>query len=169
MTEVIETFETKPMIEPPQILKKTAGFWMRFWAFILDSLVISAVVGVTIRPLFSVMDWDLAGSNWYAPVTILSGLIFYAYFVLMTKFLKQTLGKMVFGLKVEKDNGEPLDWMTVLFREGVGRFINGTLLHLPYLIVAFAPKNKSVADYFADTVVVHENLYVKMFEDSNVG
>ena len=79
----------------------------------------------------------------------------------MTKFFKQTLGKMTFGIKVEKDDGEALDWMTVLFREGVGRFINGTLLYLPYLIVAFSPNNKSIADYFADTVVVHENIYTK--------
>ncbi|MEK4627632.1 MAG: RDD family protein [Solibacillus sp.] len=161
MTEIIETIDTKPSIVAPSVQLKTAGFWMRFWAFILDSLVISAIVGITIRPLFSVMDWDIVGSNWYAPITILSGLIFYGYFVLMTKFLKQTIGKMVFGLKVEKDNGEPLDWMTVLFREGVGRFINGTLLHLPYIIVAFTPQNKSLADYFADTVVVHENIYVE--------
>ncbi len=161
MTEGIETFEITPTVEHSSIQLKTAGFWMRFWAFTLDSLVISAIVGITIRPLFAIMDWDLSGSTWYAPVTILSSVIFYAYFVLLTKFLKQTLGKMVFGLKVEKDNGEPLDWLTVLFREGVGRFINGTLLHLPYLIVAFAPQNKSAADYFADTIVVHENIYVE--------
>lgn len=161
MTEGIETFEMIPTVEHPSIHLKTAGFWMRFWAFILDSLVISAIVGITVRPLFAVMDWDLAGSTWYAPVTIISSTIFYVYFVLLTKFFKQTLGKMVFGLKVEKDNGGPLDWPTVLFREGVGRFINGTLLHLPYLIVAFAPQNKSVADYFADTVVVHENIFVE--------
>ena len=68
---------------------------------------------------------------------------------------------MVFGIKVEKENGEPLDWMTILFREVVGRFINGTLLYLPYLIVAFSPNNKSIADYFADTVVIHEKIYTK--------
>lgn len=161
MTEVIETFDTTPIVEQPSIKLKTAGFWMRFWAFLLDSLVISAIVGIAIQPLFSVMNWDLVGKTWYAPITILSGLIFYAYFVLMTKFFKQTLGKMVFGMKVEKDNGEALDWMTVLFREGVGRFINGTLLYLPYIIVAFAPNNKSAADYIADTVVVHERIYVE--------
>ena len=99
MTEVIETFDTTPIVEQPSIKLKTAGFWMRFWAFLLDSLVISAIVGIAIQPLFSVMNWDLVGNTWYAPITILSGLIFYAYFVLMTKFFKQTLGKMVFGMK----------------------------------------------------------------------
>ncbi len=26
--------------------QKTAGFWMRFWAFFIDMLVISAVIGI---------------------------------------------------------------------------------------------------------------------------
>ena len=160
MSDVIESVDTAVVVEPSMQLK-TAGFWMRFWAFAIDSLVISSIVGIAVQPLFAVMDWSVSDSVWYAPFTILSGLIFYAYFVLMTKFFKQTLGKMVFGIKVQKDNGEALDWMTVLFREGVGRFINGTMLNLPYLIVAFAPDNKSIADYFADTVVVHENIYVQ--------
>ena len=36
----------------------------------------------------------------FAPISIVTAIIFYAYFVLMTNFLDQTLGKMVFGLKV---------------------------------------------------------------------
>ena len=160
MSDVIETVDSEVVVEPSMQLK-TAGFWMRFWAFALDSIIISAIVGIAVQPLFTVMDWSVSSSAWYAPFTIISGIIFYAYFVLMTKFFKQTLGKMVLGIKVQKDNGEALDWMTVLFREGVGRFINGTMLHLPYLIVVFAPNNKSIADYFADTIVVHENIYIQ--------
>ena len=152
-TEVIEPQDEHEL--------KTAGFWVRFWAFLIDSLVISAVVGLTIKPVFAVFDWDFSKANWYAPAAILSAVIYFAYFVLMTKFLKQTLGKMVFGLYVQKDNGEALDWGTVVFRELIGRFINNCFMHLPYVIVAFTPKNKSAADYIADTTVVHEKIYVK--------
>ena len=67
---------------------------------------------------------------------------------------------MIFGLKVKTVNGEKLNWRTVLFREWIGRFINNTIPIL-YFIVAIMPKNKSIADYFADTVVVHENVFVK--------
>ena len=161
MIEEVNTIDTKPVVVEPSLQLKTGGFWMRFWAFIIDSLVIAAIVGIAVKPLFAVMDWSVTGDSWYAPFTIVSGFFFYAYFVLMTKYFKQTLGKMVFGLKVQKDNGEPLDWMTVLFREGIGRFINGTMLYLPYLIIAVAPNNKSIADYFADTIVVHEAIYVQ--------
>ena len=160
MNEVAEVYEEQ-LIPEQGYTKKTAGFWMRLWAFTIDVLVISAVAGLTIRPVFAVMNWDTSGNSWYAPFVILSAVIYYAYFVLMTKIFKQTLGKMVFGLRVEKDNGEALDWVTVLFREGIGRFINKTLLFLPYIVIAFTPKNKGLADYFADTVVVHEKIYEK--------
>ena len=159
MSDVMETFEAKPIIPEISYTRKSAGFWMRFWAFLLDTIIVSALIGLTVRPIFALMDWSLASSVWYAPIAIISGIIYYTYFVLMTKFFKQTLGKMVFGLRVEKDNGEALDWVTVLFREGVGRFINNCFFHFPYVIVAFTPRNKSVADYFADTIVVHEKIY----------
>lgn len=31
---------------------KTAGFWIRLWAFLLDGLIISAVVGILVNPIF---------------------------------------------------------------------------------------------------------------------
>ena len=138
---------------------KEAGFWMRFWAFIIDTLLVSAVIGIVINPLFYLFDWDLEATNWYAPIVIITGVIYYAYFILMTKFFAQTVGKMIFGLKVRTDSGAPLDWMTVIFREGVGRFISNTFMKLPYLIVIFTPQHKAVHDFAADTFVIHEETY----------
>lgn len=139
--------------------QKEAGFWMRFWAFLIDTWLVSAIIGICINPLFYLFDWDLGATNWYAPIIILTGVVYYAYFVLMTKFFAQTVGKMIFGLKVRTDSGEKLDWSTVLFREGVGRFISNTFMHVPYLIVVFTPQHKAVHDFAADTIVVHEASY----------
>ena len=139
---------------------KTAGFWVRFWAFLIDTLVISAIIGITINPLFYVMDWSLSDSSWYAPITIISAVMYYLYFVLMTKFLGQTLGKMVFGLRVISAKHEKLSWSDVLFREWIGRFISNFIMLL-YVLVAFLPDNQGVHDYFADTKVIHENIYVE--------
>lgn len=139
--------------------QKEAGFWMRFWAFLIDTLLVSAIIGICINPLFYLFDWDLDATSWYAPIIILTGIVYYAYFILMTKFFAQTVGKMIFGLKVRTDSGEKLDWSTVLFREGVGRFISNTFMHVPYLIVVFTPQHKAVHDFAADTIVVHEASY----------
>lgn len=145
---------------------KTAGFWVRFWAFLIDSLVISAVIGICINPIFYLMDWSLSDSVWYAPISIISAVIYYLYFVLMTKFLGQTLGKMVFGLRVVSLKSETLSWSDVIYREWIGRFISNFIMLL-YVFVAILPDNQGLHDYFADTKVVHEKIYVeKDFEQS---
>lgn len=143
---------------------KAAGFWMRFWAFLLDLLIVSAITGILVKPIFKIVGLSVSDSAWYAPISILSAIVYFAYFVLTTKFFAQTLGKMVLGLKVIKDNGEQLDWMTVVFRELIGRFISNTFLKIPYLIVIFTPRHKGIHDFVADTTVVHEHIYEQVKE-----
>lgn len=142
--------------EPETVEKyKYAGFWMRFWAYLLDLIVIASINGILINPVFRAFDLDLHDGNIFAPITIVSAIIFYGYFVLMTKFFGQTLGKMVFGLKVVTLKSSKLDWGTVLFREWIGRFIS-TTVWITYIIVAFLPKKQGIHDLFAETSVVHE-------------
>ena len=163
---------TVRMTVQEQYQEKNAGFWMRLWAFVIDSLIVSSVIGIIINPIFHLFDWNLSDSNWYAPITIISGVIYYVYFVVMTKIWQQTIGKMIFGLKVRTDDGNKLTWGTVLFREVVGRFISNTIPIL-YILVAFMPNNKSVQDSIADTVVVHDKVYIKnkkaIIEKTNEG
>ncbi|MFY3792198.1 RDD family protein [Ureibacillus sp. MALMAid1270] len=140
--------------------QKTVGFWLRFFAFIIDQAIVSALLGIVIYPLFKVANWSITDTDYLAPITIVSAIFYYGYFILMTKYFGQTLGKMIFGIKVQTINGEKLNWSTVIFRELIGRFINNTISIL-YLLVIFMPKNNSLADYFADTVVIQENVYIK--------
>ncbi|AMV11972.1 RDD family protein [Geobacillus sp. G4] len=132
------------------------GFWLRFWAYCLDVIVVSSLNRLIVWPLFRLFDWPLAQDGLFAPATVAAAVVFYAYFVLMTKAFGQTLGKMVFGLKVVDERGEPLTWLTVLFREVVGKFIAKKLLFIGFLFVAFSEKKKGMHDQFADTIVVRE-------------
>jgi uncharacterized RDD family membrane protein YckC len=140
-----------------EILKEPdyAGFWIRFWAYLLDLVVIASINGILVYPLFRLMDLPLNKASLFAPISIVTAIVFYAYFVFMTKFLGQTLGKMVFGLKVTTLDHTKLNWSTVLFREWIGRFISGTILVL-YFVVGFLPKKQGIHDLFADTTVIHE-------------
>ncbi|WP_409276319.1 RDD family protein [Neobacillus sp. SCS-31] len=130
-----------------------AGFWMRFWAYLLDLIVIGSLFRLLAKPVLRLLDIEVSGGLFSAG-TIVSAAIFYLYFVLMTKYFRQTLGKMVFGLAVIGINGGRLTWMDILFREWIGRFISSTIIVL-YLIPAFHPKKQALHDLFADTVVVH--------------
>lgn len=140
--------------------RKPAGFWIRFWAYLIDLLVISSVTSILLKPVFALIGLSVDSSNWYAPFAILSALLFYTYFVLMTKFFSQTIGKMIFAIKVVSLKKDSLDWGTLLFREWIGRFISVTILPL-YFIVGFTSLKQGVHDYFADTTVVHEQSYRK--------
>ncbi len=132
-----------------------AGFWIRFWAYLLDLVVIASINGILVYPIFRLTDLPMDERSMFAPISIVTAVIFYAYFVLMTKFFRQTLGKMVFGLKVTTLENTNLSWSTVLFREWVGRFISGTVWVL-YIVVGFLPKKQGIHDLFADTTVIHE-------------
>lgn len=139
---------------------KTAGFWIRFWAFFIDGIIIAAVGGILVNPIFYLMDWSLSDTVWYAPISIISAILYYSYFVLMTRFFGQTLGKMIFGLRVISLKHEKLTWSDVLFRDWIGRIINSIFMPL-YILVGILPNNQGIHDFFADTTVVHEKIYIE--------
>ncbi len=148
-----EEVSSREMAGKPPVVRY-AGFWMRFWAYLLDLIVVGSIVRLVIKPLFRMLDLSLAEFNMFAPFSIASAVIFYLYFVLMTKYFNQTLGKMVFGLKVIDLKHEQLSWGTILFREWIGRFISSTVI-VGYIIIAFLPKKQGLHDLFTETTVVH--------------
>lgn len=137
-----------------------AGFWVRFWAYLIDLIVVASASSILVKPIFLLVGAETASSAWYAPYAIVTAVIFYGYFVLMTKFFNQTIGKMIMGLRVISLADDKLTWGTLLFREWIGRFISATILPL-YWIVGFTRLKQGVHDFIADTTVIHESSYRK--------
>lgn len=139
---------------------KYAGFWTRFWAYVIDLLIVSSISGIFIKPIFRVLDLKISNPSFllFSPYKVTLLILFLVYFALMTKFAGQTVGKMILGIKVVRQDGGDLTWGTILFREVIGRFIS-KLLTLPYLLVLFMPKKEALHDLFADTYVVHEQAF----------
>lgn len=158
----MEEVPVKSKTESEFFHQKFAGFWTRFWAYTIDLIVLYAISGIFIKPIFRA--FDLAVSNpvflFFSPYKITILVVLLLYFTLMTRFFQQTVGKMVMGIKVVSQRGERLTWGTLIFREVIGRFIS-KLLVLPYLLVVFMPKKEALHDIFADTIVVHEDAYEK--------
>lgn len=152
-----ETAEKKNTIDYNHL---HAGFWIRFWAYLVDLLVVSSVNRIFIYPFFDLIELNKSNSFIFSPVSIATAVIFFAYFVLMTKYFNQTLGKMIFGIKVTSLKEENLNWGTILFRELIGRYISKTIW-ISYIIVALTPKKQGLHDIFADTQVIHEKLFIK--------
>ncbi|WP_163969532.1 RDD family protein [Oceanobacillus halotolerans] len=136
-----------------------AGFWMRFWAYLADLIIIFSLSGILLTPLKFINDGIAIEIGYWTLNAILGAVIFYLYFVLMTKYFNQTLGKMIFGLKVIRQDQEELTWSDLLFREVVGRFIHRVFffMSLLYIVVAFTNEKQGIHDMFGDTRVIHTN------------
>ncbi|WP_239749260.1 RDD family protein [Mammaliicoccus sp. H-M34] len=161
---VIERTVNKHMSDIKSIV--FAGFWVRFLAYIIDILALAGFKGIVLSPLFALTQIknEYLFVQYFSVGNIISALIFYLYFVLMTYYFKATLGKMILGLSVYREDAKSLKLKDVLFREWIGRIISGALLGIPYLVVAFNKKHKGIHDYFGETVVL-KNKYIQLRND----
>ena len=157
--EKVEKDLTLPTsIEDYMILSKNfyAGFWMRFVAYLIDMIVIYAISSLLNTFSFGLLnkrlDFPILGEESLSYVIVM-----FAYFISMTYFFSQTLGKMIMKIKVETNKGDKLGIMDVVYREVVGRLLTIFLAYIPYLAVAFTNKKKGLHDYIANTVVVKED------------
>jgi uncharacterized RDD family membrane protein YckC len=140
-----------------------AGFWIRFWAYLLDGIVVWGITNLTVSPLFTLLGIEKkTGFFTISAYSLSTTLVFLLYFFLMTLFFHQTLGKMVFGLRVISldKKKKKLTWSSLLFREVVGRYIHK--FSILYLVVGVTPKKQGIHDFFAGTAVIHEKLYKKL-------
>src|SRR5699024_10192691 len=85
------------------------GYWMLLWSYVIDTIVIFSISGFFTSPL-SLIDGfsNLSIFGFWSMAAVISGLVYYSYFLIMTKLLGQTLGKMIFNLKVIPKNNENL-------------------------------------------------------------
>lgn len=140
--------------------RRYAGFWMRLWAYLVDTIVIFSISGI-FTTLLSLSDgfsnFSLLG--FWSATTIVSGIFYYSYFLIMTKLIGQTLGKMIFNLRVVSETRKELSWLDLFFREVVGRFIYNVIfiMKIVYLVVAFTPRKQGIHDMIGKTVVIHNN------------
>ena len=133
-----------------------AGFWTRVVAFLIDLIVVYATASLLNTLSFGLLnkqiDFPILGEESLSYVIVI-----FTYFIAMTYFFSQTLGKMIMKIKVETNKGDKLSFTDVIYRELVGRLLTIFLANLPYLAIAFTNKKKGLHDYIADTVVVKED------------
>ncbi|MEG0256335.1 MAG: RDD family protein [Vagococcus sp.] len=144
-----------------------AGFWLRFFAFLVDMLCIGAISTIVIS-FISLVFPIMPSDSFIGPGNLIRLMVYLAYFILLTKLNRgQTIGKMIFGLQVISMSDIQLSWATVLVREGACRFIlKNPLLMIGYIIAAFTNRKQHVGDYVCETAVVALNV-VKASKNAN--
>lgn len=145
-------------IEPTTTEKdsENVGFWLRLAAYIIDIIIISSINGILLGPLMFVNNgYPIEVSLWTVN-GIIATVIYYVYFLVMTKQFQQTLGKMIVGIKVIQFDEKQLTWGDVFYREVIGRIIHNVFffLKLMYLLVAFSKEKRGFHDMIGHTRVV---------------
>jgi len=138
---------------------KYAGFWIRWVAYLVDSLIVGIpifILGVVLGFIF----YDKSAAFENAGVNILRLLLIvltWSYFIIMTKKYGATLGKMAFGLEVRSDKSESLSWGQVILRETLGKIISYIILYIGFIMAGFASRKQALHDKIASTVVVYKD------------
>jgi len=146
---------------------KYAGFWIRFVAYIIDSILLGIIIG----PIFFMFFAPAAGFASFAddPEAIaifaagMSGfvvielVIYLLYFAGMESSKYQaTLGKMAIGVIVIDENGNRIS-----FGRAVGRLLSkilsGLILYIGFIMAGFDSRKQALHDKIASTLVVYKN------------
>lgn len=144
-----------------------AGFWVRFAAFLIDSLIVGAGLLVLRLVLFfgfsvfHIFDGNLLDAKvlffytWKDIILYLAGA---AYYIVCTYCAGATAGKWLFNLQVvpaEDSQEKKLTLMNVIYRETVGKFLSGVILNLGYIIAGMDREKEALHDILCDTRVIY--------------
>ncbi|MGB9700099.1 MAG: RDD family protein [Thermodesulfobacteriota bacterium] len=165
--KLAQSEEAKEEVKRPISLKvsQPAGFWLRLMAFAIDGAIIffTFIIFVIIGLIAVEM---MPGEIREIPLLRLLGIILPAlfplgcllalsYFTFFHLVWGQTIGKMIFGLRVVQTDGHPLSTGRALLR-AVAYFLSAFPLGLGFLWVGFSSKKRSWHDWIAGTVVQKE-------------
>lgn len=139
----------------------SAGFGVRFFAYIIDLLVRAALFfGVWL--MFIPLRGTFLGNPvlfTFSALDIASYLLGVSYFVILTYFTGVTAGKFLLKLKVIGGDStdeaiENPDFFNILYRETVGRYLSG-ILFVGYIMAIFNKKKLALHDILGETRVVY--------------
>lgn len=144
---------------------KPAGFWLRLMAFAIDNLIIFFIFIIFVVIGLIAVEM-MPGEMREIPLLRLLGIILPAlfplgclltisYFTFFHLVWGQTIGKMIFGLRVAQTDGRPLSTGRALLR-AVAYFLSAFPLGLGFLWVGFSSKKRSWHDWIAGTMVQKE-------------
>lgn len=121
-----------------------AGFWIRFIANIIDSLLLmlpSMLIGATYGSHFI---FAISGG-------LIVGLLYYPFFE--SSVLAATPGKALLGLAVVNENYEPITFKQACIRH-LSKFVSAMVMYIGYLMQPFTSRRQTLHDMMSETVVI---------------
>ena len=151
-----------------------AGFWWRFLAYLIDSIIISFVSWIIFIPVFAIFGISIyslqeAGLNpddakfmllpmvgFITTISMLGTVMQWLYFALMESSKYQgTVGKLALKIKVTGYEGGKIS-----FARATGRYfakiISSMILLIGYIMAGFTEKKQALHDILASCYVIKE-------------
>jgi uncharacterized RDD family membrane protein YckC len=142
-----------------------AGFWRRFVAVIVDSILLGIVLlpmrwGMTILGMpsgiggrFGYDPLTLFASAFWQWGTLLSFVVEITYSVYFISQKGATIGKMLMGVKVVTVSGGPVSVGRAIGRY-FARSLSGLILGIGYIMAAFDDQKRALHDHICNTRVI---------------
>lgn len=162
---VVPATGAAPVVSAP-VRTAYAGFWLRFVAWIIDMLILSAVFLIILMPLvFTIfrgmpyggpMGWPMGWPMgprffWFGPLNLVGAWLYYALFESST--WQATPGKRVLGLLVTDMQGRPISFARASARF-FGKILSWVILMIGYIMAGFTAKKQALHDILADCLVL---------------
>ena len=167
----MQPVQPMPPIQPPQPAPvQYAGFWRRFVAYLIDSIIVSIVSWIVFIPILAAlgigiglsgMEEEEAAGFILAPLIgyiLFLGLVLavaeWLYFALMESSNRMaTLGKMAIGIKVTDLSGNRISFGRATGRY-FGKILSGMIFMIGYIMAGFTEKKQALHDMIASCLVV---------------
>lgn len=149
-----------------------AGFWLRFVAFVADSLIIGLFQTFVIMPVLGIFGYHVdfdpsyletdesmrqqlgALLNYLVWVNSISFAVSWLYYAFLESSETQaTLGKIMLGIKVTDTDGNRLDFTKATTRF-FAKILSSITLFIGYLMAGFTEKKQALHDIVAGTLVI---------------
>ncbi len=151
-----------------------AGFWMRFFAWCIDYIIIYVAQAFLVVPVLGVVGVNfankvasgedmgegdaiamvmaaVAAASAVALLVIVLQILYYS--LMEASKYQGTVGKIALGLIVTDTNGAKLDFTKALVRN-LCKIISGIILGIGYIMAGFTDKKQALHDMIASTLVV---------------
>lgn len=137
-----------------------AGFWRRFFAYIIDMVILWVPFGPLYYFTYIAPVWQLSMPEQFAMSALVNLIMMTTPLLYSIVFesskLQATPGKLVLGIKVTDMEGNRLTFWKATART-VCKFISGLTILVGYMMAAFTTRKQALHDKLSNTLVVGKN------------
>ena len=140
-------------------IQQYAGFWRRFAAYLIDSMVIAFALTnfaslLSRQLVVSITNAQTLNTYLATAIVVMSLLLTWAYYSGMESSpLQATIGKLVVGIYVTDLQGQRISFGRATGR-WFGKIISGAILLIGYLMAGFTEKKQALHDKMAGCLVL---------------